>query len=285
MVVQLLGVETIVIIKDFIDSLRIVLQDSQCSDSYWSVFLTVHGLYPLKHILSFGSVFLVCKIAIEQTKALRNPMAYKEKMVNKSFKSTFKLTVWGFLAAFVIGIPLAFELDIVQRQVVEVDNNGTNITETLLYCPQLASYRYSKSYIIGYRALMVFVPTLMVPFLILSVNAYRMLWILSRRSKLVNRPKNKDPHCLALKSEAEKNCKGFGLLMLLLVMSYLPAVILGISEAVMSNQFLYGQIHKCSAIPMWHHQLGTVNQLFQAIFASFSGSLFAWTCGKFNLGK
>ena len=76
-----------------------------------------------------------------------------------------------------------------------------------LFCPQLASYRYSKSYIIGYRALVVFLPTLIVPFFILSTNAYRMLWILSRRSKLVNRPKNKNPHCLALKSEAQKNCK------------------------------------------------------------------------------
>ena len=38
-----------------------------------------------------------------------------------------------------------------------------------------------------------------------------------------------------------------------------------------------------SAIPMlWHHQLGTVNQLFQAIFVSFSGSLFAWSCGSFR---
>ena len=67
--------------------------------------------------------------------------------------------------------------------------------------------------------------------------------------------------------------------MVLLIVSYLPAVILGISEALLSNQFLYGQTHKCSAIPMWHHQLGTINQLFQAIFASFSGSLFAWSCG------
>ena len=115
MVVQLLGVETIVITKDIIDSLRIVLQDSQCSISYWSVFLTVHLLYPLKHILSFCSVFLVCTIAIEQTKALRNPMSYKEKMFQRSFKNTFKLTIWGFLAAFIIGIPLAFELNVVKR--------------------------------------------------------------------------------------------------------------------------------------------------------------------------
>ena len=70
--------------------------------------------------------------------------------------------------------------------------------------------------------------------------------------------------------------------MVLLIVSYLPAVILGISEALLSNQFLYGQTHKCSAIPMWHHQLGTINQLFQAIFASFSGSLFAWSCGTFR---
>ena len=70
--------------------------------------------------------------------------------------------------------------------------------------------------------------------------------------------------------------------MVLLIVSYLPAVILGISEAILSNQFLYGQTHKCSAIPMWHHQLGTINQLFQAIFASFSGSLFAWSCGTFR---
>ena len=70
--------------------------------------------------------------------------------------------------------------------------------------------------------------------------------------------------------------------MVLLVVSYLPAVILGISEGVLSNQFLYGQTHKCSAIPIWHHQLGTINQLFQAIFASFSGSLFAWSCGSFR---
>ena len=62
MVVQLLGVETIVITKDIINSLRIVLQDSQCSNSYWSVFLTVRLLHPLKHILSFCSVFLVCII-------------------------------------------------------------------------------------------------------------------------------------------------------------------------------------------------------------------------------
>ena len=115
MVVQLLGVETIVITKDIIDSLRIVLQDSQCSNSYWSVFLIVHLMYPLKNILSFCSVFLVCTIAIEQTKALRNPMSYKDKMVQKSFKSSFKLTIWGFLAAFIIGIPLAFELNVVKR--------------------------------------------------------------------------------------------------------------------------------------------------------------------------
>ena len=70
--------------------------------------------------------------------------------------------------------------------------------------------------------------------------------------------------------------------MVLLVVSYLPAVILGISEGVLSNQFLFGQTHKCSAIPIWHHQLGTINQLFQAIFASFSGSLFAWSCGSFR---
>ena len=70
--------------------------------------------------------------------------------------------------------------------------------------------------------------------------------------------------------------------MVLLIVSYLPAVILGISEAILSNQFLYGQTHKCSAIPMWHHQLSTINQLFQAIFASFSGSLFAWSCGSFR---
>ena len=76
--------------------------------------------------------------------------------------------------------------------------------------------------------------------------------------------------------------QSFGLLMVLLIVSYLPAVILGISEAFLSNQFLYGQTHKCSAIPMWHHQLGTVNQLFQAIFASLSGSLFAWSCGSFR---
>ena len=76
--------------------------------------------------------------------------------------------------------------------------------------------------------------------------------------------------------------QGFGLLMVLLIVSYLPAVILGISEGILSHQFLYGQTHKCSAIPMWHHQLGTINQLFQAIFASFSGSLFAWSCGSFR---
>ena len=70
--------------------------------------------------------------------------------------------------------------------------------------------------------------------------------------------------------------------MVLLIVSYLPAVILGISEGILSNQFLYGQTHKCSAIPIWHHQLGTINQLFQAIFASFSGSLFAWSCGSFR---
>ena len=69
--------------------------------------------------------------------------------------------------------------------------------------------------------------------------------------------------------------QSFGLLMVLLIVSYLPAVILGISEAVLSNQFLYGQTHKCSAIPMWHHQLGTVNQLFQAIFASGLVAVFA----------
>ena len=112
MVVQLLGVETIVIAKDIIDSLRIVLQDSQCSNSYWSVFLSVHLLHPLKHILSFCSVFLVCIIAIEQTKALRNPMSYKKKT---SIKNTFKSTIWVFMAAFIIGIPLAFELNVVKR--------------------------------------------------------------------------------------------------------------------------------------------------------------------------
>ena len=121
MVVQLLSVETIVIAKDIIDSLRIVLQDSQCSNSYWSVFLTIHLLYPLKHILSFCSVFLVCTIAIEQTKALRNPMSYKEKMVQKSFKNTFKSTIWGFLAAFIIGIPLAFESNVVKR-VIQIES-------------------------------------------------------------------------------------------------------------------------------------------------------------------
>ena len=122
LVIQLLGVETIVITKDIIDSLRILLQDSQCSNSYWSVFLTIHLLYPLKNILSFCSVFLVCTIAIEQTKALRNPMSYKEKMVQKSFKSTFKLTAWGFLAAFIIGIPLAFELNVVKRS-TQIESN------------------------------------------------------------------------------------------------------------------------------------------------------------------
>ena len=59
--------------------------------------------------------------------------------------------------------------------------------------------------------------------------------------------------------------QGFGLLMVLLIVSYLPAVILGISEGILSTQFLYGQTHKCSAIPMWHHQLGTINQLFQRL--------------------
>ena len=122
LVIQLLGVETIVITKDIIDSLRIVLQDSQCSNSYLSVFLTIHLLYPLKNILSFCSVFLVCTIAIEQTKALRNPMSYQDKMVQKSFKSTFKLTVWGFLAAFIIGIPLAFESNVVKRS-IQIESN------------------------------------------------------------------------------------------------------------------------------------------------------------------
>ena len=112
MVVQLLGVETIVIAKDIIDSLRIVLQDSQCSNSYWSVFLSVHLLHPLKHILSFCSVFLVCIIAIEQTKALRNPMSYKKKT---SIKTTFNSSIWVFMAAFIIGIPLAFESNVVKR--------------------------------------------------------------------------------------------------------------------------------------------------------------------------
>ena len=70
--------------------------------------------------------------------------------------------------------------------------------------------------------------------------------------------------------------------MVLLLVSYLPAVILGFSEALLSNQFMYGQIHKCSAIPMWFHTMGTLNQLFQTLFASFSGSLFAWACGSFR---
>ena len=200
MVVQLLGVETIVITKDIIDSLRIVLQDSQCSNSHWSVFLTVRLLHPLKHILSFCSVFLVCIIAIEQTKALRNPMSYKKKM---SFKNTFKSTIWIFMAAFIIGIPLAFESNVVEKV---IQREGKVMKETL-FCLQLASYRYSKSYIIGYRALVIFLPTLIVPFFILGTNAYQMRWILSRRSKLVNRPKNKNPYFLALKAEAKKNCQ------------------------------------------------------------------------------
>ena len=82
MVVQLLGVETVVIVKDVVDSIRILHQDSQCT-SYWSVFIAVHVIYPLKNILSHCSIFLVVIIAREQTNALRNPIGYKERMTQR----------------------------------------------------------------------------------------------------------------------------------------------------------------------------------------------------------
>ena len=63
------------------------------------------------------------------------------------------------------------------------------------------------SYIIFYKAISVLFPTLILPFLMLGKYASKMKWILTRRAKLVNRPKYKPAQSLALKSEAAKNSK------------------------------------------------------------------------------
>ena len=79
-----------------------------------------------------------------------------------------------------------------------------NIT---IYCPRVSEYKYTMAYIIVYRGLGVFLPTLIGPFLYLSRYAYQMWWILRRRSQMTQRPRNKNPTSTVLKQEAAQNCK------------------------------------------------------------------------------
>ena len=70
--------------------------------------------------------------------------------------------------------------------------------------------------------------------------------------------------------------------MLLLGICYCPSLILGIQESMNADQYSYGVEYKCSAIPLWVHQLETVTQLSMTCFASLSGIVYCASCPNFR---
>ena len=70
--------------------------------------------------------------------------------------------------------------------------------------------------------------------------------------------------------------------MLLLGICYCPSLILGIQESMNADQYSYGVEYKCSAIPLWVHQLETITQLSMTCFASLSGIVYCASCPSFR---
>lgn len=79
MVVQLLAIETMSIVLDMMHSFRILNNHTQCGSYAYSVF-HAYVFYPLENMLMFASIFIMVIIAEQQTRALRSPLAFQQKL-------------------------------------------------------------------------------------------------------------------------------------------------------------------------------------------------------------
>ena len=87
-----------------------------------------------------------------------------------------------------------------------LQNGGGGAAQTL-YCPVFNDHRFFASYAWIYRTCLIFIPTLFTPLTYLGYNVYRMNWMLKRRSKMENRPKNQDKKTRTIKRNTAKVCR------------------------------------------------------------------------------
>ena len=78
---------------------------------------------------------------------------------------------------------------------------------SLLYCPVFNDHRFFAAYTWLYRTCLIFIPTLFAPLTYLGYNVYRMNWMINRRSKMENRPKNQDIKSKNIKKKTAQMCK------------------------------------------------------------------------------